>query len=196
MLTIYSCKIDFSKIKSQQYGILNRIFVFLIFLFLGLMSASVTHAETYTLDTEWSYNGWNYTNDLGPTDVAVDPSNYIYVIDSASRILKFDSIGRHPSVFGHYGTGIADEDPYHRDLCSLAVDSSGNIYAGSSKNHSIAKFDVKNGSINEWNSYNDSNSPLNNNLVDIAVDSHGNVYVADPINNRIQKFDSNGRLSN
>jgi DNA-binding beta-propeller fold protein YncE len=72
--------------------------------------------------------------------LAVDPSNYVYVVDSGNnRVQKFDSSGKFITSWGSFGYGggkfgFAD---------SIAVDRLGkNVYVSDSDNRSIKIFSL------------------------------------------------------
>ncbi|MCX8103419.1 MAG: hypothetical protein N3E42_03120, partial [Candidatus Bipolaricaulota bacterium] len=74
----------------------------------------------------------------GPTDIAIDPTGYIYVVDSGNhRIQKFDSAGRFVSKWGTKGAG----DGQFETPVSIALDSFGKIaYVVDRGNNRIQKF--------------------------------------------------------
>jgi DNA-binding beta-propeller fold protein YncE len=54
------------------------------------MSATVTHAETYTFVSKWGSQGTGDGQFYAPCGIAVDSSGNVYVLDSGnSRIQKF-----------------------------------------------------------------------------------------------------------
>jgi streptogramin lyase len=171
----------------QQSTILNKVGLCLILLFIGLMSASVTHAETYSLVTKWGSSGSADGQFNSPIGVDVDFSGNVYVADNCNfRIQKFDSNGTFLTKWGSRGSGDGQfEFPY-----GIAVDSSGSVYV-SDLNNRIQKFDSTGSFVTKWGSLGSDNGQFNGPW-GVAVDSSSNVYVADTNNNRIQKFDSSG----
>jgi hypothetical protein len=161
----------------------------LILLFLGLMSASVTHAETYNLIATWGSQGSGNGQFNQPNGVAVDSSGNVYVADSGNnRIQKFDSSGKYLTQWGPYGT----TNGQFFQPNSVAVDSSDNVYVADTGNNRIRKFDSSGEYITQWGSYGSGNGQFKH-AIGVAVDSSGNVYVIDSKNKRIQKFDSSGK---
>jgi PKD repeat protein len=180
------------KIKFHQADMFKITSICLTILFLGLMSASVTHAETesYKLVKQWGSEGSGNGQFLGLWGIAVDTSGNVYVGDANNhRIQKFDSNGKFITKWGSYGKGNGQFDY----LEFIAVDSSGNVYVVDSYNNRVQKFDSNGKFITKWGSYGTGNGQFNE-PQGIAVDSSGNVYVADKWNYRIQKFDSNGKF--
>jgi PKD repeat protein len=177
-------------VKYQQANISIKIFFCLGLLFIGLMSASVTHAETYSFVTKWGSNGtgdgqFNYAK-----GVAVDSLGNVYVADSMNnRIQKFDNNGEFITKWGSFGDGDGQFD----SPAYVAVDSLDNVYVTDLKNNRIQKFDNDGGFITKWGYFGDGNGQFNS-PVGVAVDSSGNVYVVDSWNNRIQKLDNNGNF--
>ncbi len=151
----------------------------------------------------------------GPTDVVVDPTGNVYVVDSGNhRIQKFDANGKFLAKWGTRGSGPGQfETPI-----SIALDSTGKFaYVADKGNHRIQKFDVSRSPVQfvtQWGSEcNLTVTPPTGRCVDpdgagprqigdgqffepqaIAVDKAGNVYVSDTGNHRIQKFKENGEF--
>ncbi|MFL6229137.1 MAG: PxKF domain-containing protein [Pyrinomonadaceae bacterium] len=116
---------------------------------------------------------------VSPFKVATDAAGNVYVTDSAEpapRLQKFTSTGTWQFTVGGFlnsATGVA-------------VDPSGNIYAGDSGNHRIRKFDSSGAPLTAWGI---SGTPQG-----VAVYSSGSnvyVYVVDS-GGDVQKFDSGG----
>lgn len=152
----------------------------------------------------------------GPTDIAIDPTGYIYVVDSGNhRIQKFDSAGRFVSKWGTKGSG----DGQFETPVSIALDSSGKVvYVVEKGNHRVQRFDVVDVRTvrfsTKWGSEcNLTVTPPTGRCIDpdgagplqtgdgqffepqaIVVDGAGNVYVSDAGNHRIQKFDASGKF--
>jgi PKD repeat protein len=174
------------KIKYQHANTFRIMLLCLIVLFLGLMSASVTHAESYKFVTKWGSSGNGAGQFNGPLDVALDSKGNVYVADwSNNRVQEFNSNGKFINQWG------STNDISLSRVSEVAVDSSGNIYVEDYYNNRIVKFDKNGNVIAKFGSYGSGNGQFNN-MQGFCLDSSGNIYVADCGNNRIQKFDSNG----
>jgi YVTN family beta-propeller protein len=152
------------------------------------MSASVTHAETYSFVTKWGSLGTGDGYFEGPQGVAVDSSGNVYVVDTGNRrIEKFDSNGNYLTKWGSYGSG----DGQFWSPTGIAVDSSGNVYVADINNYRIQKFDSNGSYLTQWGSQGSGNGQFSY-PTGVAVDSSGNIYVVDMNTNCIQKFNSTG----
>lgn len=160
----------------------------LALLFIGLMSASVTHAETYTFVTKWGSSGSGDGQFSAPYDVAIDSSNNVYVTDVGNhRIEKFDSNGNFITKWGSFGSSNGQfSTPW-----AIAIDSSDNIYVADQNNFRIQKFDSNGNYLTQFGSFGTGDGQLWN-PSGVAVDSSGNVFVADTYNNRVEKFSGDG----
>ena len=146
-----------------------------------------------------------------PTGLAMDSSQFIYVVDrDNNRVQKIDSTGTFSSTWGwgvsdgsdalqicnqscqagSYGSGTGQFD----QPVGVAVDSLDNVYVVDRNNHRIQKFDVDHNHLLSWGSVGTAEGAFN--LPNwIAVDASDNVYVVDQGNNRVQVFDSTGTFS-
>ena len=133
-----------------------------------------------------------------PTEVAVDSSGNVYVVDSDNyKIRKITPAGAVMTLAGSGvygdadGTGTAASFSYPR---GVAVDSIWNVYIADSSNHKIRKITPAGvvttlagsgvlGSANGAGTAASFNYPSG-----VAVDSTGNIYVADSSNNKIRKI--------
>jgi PKD repeat protein len=153
----------------------------LTILFIALIDASITHAETY----------YSYVNQLSkdfysPTGVTVDNFDNIYVADTNNNcIKKFDKNGNFLTLWDSYNNG---KGQFTRPT-GVAVDSSDNICVADANNH-IVKFASSGAYITQWGSVGDGNGQFNL-IYGITLDSSSNIYVVDG-NNCIQKLDRDG----
>jgi len=172
-------------VKYQKVNIFRTMSLFLILLFLGLMSASITHAENYTFVKQWGSSGNGDGQFYLLEDIAVDSSDIIYAADFGnSRIYKFDINGSLLTTWNSETFRGSSSQ-----VLGIGVDSSDNVYVACSFGNIIVKFD-SNGNylMPVFNSTSSIYSPR-----DVAVDSSGNVYVVHWFNN-IKKFDSSGNF--
>ena len=143
----------------------------------------------------------------GPSGVAIDSSNNLYIADTLNNTVRKISAsgtvttlaglaGRTSSVDGSAATARF-EDPY-----AVAVDGSGNLYVADATDNSIRKVTSdgavttlagKGGSFGSADGTGDAarfKNPLG-----IAVDTAGNVYVADTGNSTVRKITAGGVVS-
>jgi hypothetical protein len=139
----------------------------------------------------------------GPSGLAIDSSNNVYVTDvSNNRIQKFYSNGTFITKWGFLGSNNGEFR--FRDLPQLAIDSSNNVYVTDDGNSRIQKFTSNGKFITKWGSFCDLTSSDGCNLsaagaVDpgdgqfftpygVAFGLSGKVFVTDITNHRIQTF--------
>jgi hypothetical protein len=131
--------------------------------------------------TKWGYPefGFGY-----PFDVAVDPSNNIYITDyTYNHVWKFDNNGNFLKSWGGFGS----KNGVFKGLYGITIDSSGDVYALEGLNvyetgldNRVQIFTGDGTYINQWKYPGCGHS--------IAVDSAGNFYIPDSDHNCIEKF--------
>ncbi len=147
--------------------------------------------------TEASFNG--------PTGVAIDASDNIYVTDRAfNRIRKISPSGVVTTIAGSGGGGSIDGTgtaaSFNRPY-GIVVDASGNVYIGDTNNHKIRKISPSGvvstfaGSGNRGFADGTGISASFNTPTGLAIDALNNVYVADGGNYRIRKISPTGVVS-
>ena len=124
-------------------------------------------------------------------DVKVDQAGDVYVADHNNRIQVFDSNGTFLRKFGECCEG----DGKFRNLATIAVDDSGNVYAFDVYTSSIQRFDPDGNFVLRWE-LPPCHSGGNSNGGEMAADADGTIYVANFAGNCIQHFDSEGKLLN
>lgn len=149
-----------------------------------------------------------------PTDVAVDASGNVFIIDSGlsgpPRVVKYNQSGAYQTHWGSIG-GIGGQFSESPNPQGIATDAAGNVYVADTGNHRIQKFN-NNGvflmafgknvdSVNASTGFEvctvaadcqaGSSGGLGGEMNlphDVTVDPNGILYVADTWNHRIQKF--------
>ena len=162
--------------KFTQVNISKKVTLCFILLFLGLMSASITHAaETYTYNKSLDNPNSFFLLD-NPYDVAIDSSNNVFVADYiGSRIQEIYSNGSWASPYNTISTPT-----------SVAVNSSDVVYAIDNSN------DLYRAISGSWATVNTS---LTSSPYGVATDPDGNVFVSIQSTNKIQKLKYNGTFT-
>jgi len=145
--------------------------------------------------------------------INIDLNDNLYLNDFPDIIRKIDSSGKYMKKFRIPKETVLPKDYslYVYNINSIAVDSSGYIYAGYSGRpsgepgfcypefepvkeqdiYSIIKVDPEGNFIKRWGGKGCKDGQFNK-PGGVVIDKEGNILVADAGNNRIQKFDSNG----
>jgi prepilin-type N-terminal cleavage/methylation domain-containing protein len=143
------------------------------------------------------YTGNGHFN--GPTHIAFDSSNNIWVGSGEYWIEKFNSSGSFISQIGGYGFANGNLlTPW-----GFAFDATGNIWIADTRNNRVQEFTSGGSWIQTIPSSGCGNitpagctaSTTNgqfNNPKGVAFDSSGNLWVTDYGNNRVQEFNSSG----
>jgi len=113
-----------------------------------------------------------------PTDVAIDASENVYVVESiTNRLIKFSQSGQHRNTL----TGLSKP-------ISVAVDSNGIIYIGNKNSGSV---DVYNAGLSFSHKIGIGNGEFSQpNSIDI--DNNGYIYVVDYVLNQVEVFSPDG----
>jgi len=116
----------------------------------------------------------------GPTGLAIDPSNNLYVADGFNyRIKKIDSNGTYLSQIAL---------PFLPN--DVTLDGSGNIYISDYDGNKIVKYNSAGVSITQWGTAGTGNGQFN---APAGMAVHGaTIYVSDTGNDRVQAFDLTG----
>jgi hypothetical protein len=140
--------------------------------------------EQYSFVRSWGSKGTDEGQFDGPSGIAIDSSNNVYVTDLFNnRIQKFTADGTFITSWGSKGHGVGQ----FNNPSAIAIDSSGNMDIADWDDNIIQKFTADGTFIAYWGIYGSQNGQFQY-PSDIAIDSSGNVYVVDSNNNRIQVF--------
>ena len=140
-----------------------------------------------------------------PSDVAVDSSGNIYVVDQNNyKIRKIDLNG---NVTTFAGTGISASTDGNattaefKNPIGISVDSSDNLYVADGLGNKIRKIDTS-GNVTTF-AGSGSTGTADGNATDatfsyptgVSVDSSGNIYVVDSNSHKIRKIDASGNVT-
>lgn len=130
---------------------------------------------------KWGARGEAEGRFLAPSDIAIDRSGDVYVLDRHS-IQKFTPEG------GFLARWKAEGDPR-----GIALDSHSNIYVACRLSHNVLKFDNAGNLVSQWGSaYTEDGRFVEPGS--IAVDPSDHLVVADNWRCRIQRFTSEGQF--
>jgi tripartite motif-containing protein 71 len=150
-----------------------------------------TSTETSTVPnpsytTSWSKAG--SVSFVNPQNVAVDPSNNVYVTDAyLGEVFKFDSNGNLLSQWGNTGASALSEP-------SGIVVENGNIYVADSSNDRIVEFDPNGNQLAQLCPVSSDGYDLFVYPTGISFDQSGNLYVADN-SDQVYQFNSSLQLT-
>jgi DNA-binding beta-propeller fold protein YncE len=135
---------------------------------------------------EWGGAGSADGQFNGPTAVATNSANQVYVVDSGNnRVEVFGEGGEFLAKWGSLGSGPGQFSA----PVGIAIDGDGFVYVADRDNGRVQKFNGSGEFVGQWRGAPGSElgAPTG-----IAVDLSGNIFVSDPARNRIVKFDPAG----
>jgi tripartite motif-containing protein 71 len=119
----------------------------------------------------------------GPTGLAIDPLDNVYVADNNNnRIQKFSNDGSFITEWRTRGTNLG----FFQDANSIAVDNDGFVYVVDNNNNRIQNFNSDGTFVSAW--------AAGQNPFGTAVDNDGFVYVTSFIEKSIIKFTNDGEF--
>ena len=123
-----------------------------------------------------------------PEGIAVNASDYIYVVDKLNRrVQMFSPDDNYLMQWGSYGTGTGQ----FNGPDGIAMNSSGYVYVADSANNRIQMFTSYGTYAGQWGSSGLGNGNFSS-PQGIVVNASGYVYVTDTNNDRIQVFTPSG----
>ena len=148
-------------------------------------------------------------NISNPTDVSVDASGNVYVVDRMNhRIRKVDLNGTITTVAGtgeagFAGDGLAATSERLNLPRGVFVDSAGNVFVADTSNHRVRKIDTAgivttiagNGVADFSGDGGPASAASLHYPTGIFVHSDGTIYIADSFNDRIRKIDPTGTIT-
>ena len=126
----------------------------------------------------------------GPTGIAFDANDDLYVVDSLNnRVQAFTRNGDFLKAWGACGES---EGEFNRPW-GITIDREGAVYVADWGNHRVQKFSPDGEYLMTFGSQNGSASALSH-PSGVAVDSDGDVYVTDWGNRRVQIYEPDGEV--
>ena len=139
---------------------------------------------------KWGISGGNSGEISGPTGLAFNKENNLYVVDSNNnRIQLFSDTGEFIKTWGNEGDSYGEfSNPW-----GIYIDYEGNIYVADWGNNRVQKFNSEGSYLFTYGEGDDPAGKLNH-PAHVAVDSDGDVYITDWGNQRVQIFEPNGEI--
>jgi len=130
--------------------------------------------------TKWGEFGTGDGEFISPSGIAIDDSNYVYVVDSHHGVQKFTPDGKFVAEF--------EDGLYDAGRKAIDVDSESNLYVSAASGHIAKKLSSDGQVIAQWGGYG-TEPGLMRSPVGIAVTQDGeNVYVVEDGSSRLQAF--------
>ena len=152
------------------------------------LSQLIPQAARYV--SHWGVPGSGDGELNGPSGIAFDPNDDLYVVDSRNnRVQKFSRDGRFLLKWGGRGSGEGEFNlPW-----GIAIDDDRNVYVADWRNDRIQKFTADGEFLA---AYGESGNGVGqfNRPTDVEVDNDGDLYVADWLNDRVQVLAADGRF--
>lgn len=144
--------------------------------------------EAATVYTTFGTEGAGNGQFKHPADVALDPSESVWVVDQANnRIEKLNVKGQFLAAYGSLGSGNGQLS----GPSGIEADEKGNLWVADTGNNRIEKFGSKGEYLTKFGSAGSGNGQLSS-PKGVAIAPNGNVWVADTGNNRIEEFGASG----
>ncbi len=124
----------------------------------------------------------------GPTGIAFDANDDLYVVDSLNN--RVQAFTRNGEFLRAWGSAGSSEGEFNRPW-GITVDREGAVYVADWGNHRVQKFGPDGEYLMTFGSQNGAGSSLNH-PAGVAVDSDGDVYVTDWGNRRVQIYEPDG----
>ncbi len=144
-----------------------------------------------------------------PEDVFIDASNNVYIADGGnSCVRKINSSGIITTVAGTGSSGYSGDGGQataatFRQITSVILDASGNIYIADMSNHRVRQVNTSgvvntiagNGSPGYSGDGGQATAAKLSNPLSMVLDASGNLYIADGGNNVIRKVNTSGIIT-
>ena len=138
----------------------------------------------------WGVSGSEQGEIDGPTGIAFNEENNLYVVDSKNnRIQLFSDTGDFIKAWGNEG----DSNGEFSNPWGIHVDDEASVFVADWGNNRVQKFNSEGAHLFTFGEGDDLDTKLNR-PAHVAVDSDGDVYITDWGNKRVQIFEPNGEL--
>ena len=140
------------------------------------------------LITSFGSRGSNNGQFFGPSSLAIDSKNHVYVADrTRNKIEVFDNNGIHQNTIGEFGSGEGQLSTPN----GITIDNDDNLFVTDDGNLRVQKLDTTGAFITEW-AVTGTDGSFFESLGAITHDNDGNIFVLDGL--VVKKYTNNGDL--
>ena len=151
---------------------------------------------------EWGTAGVANSEFNGPTGIAIDNENKIYVTDGGNhRLQKFSSDGLYAL---QWGRAASDDEGHFNSPRGISLDPSGNVFVADTQNNRIQQFDSDGNFVRTWGSEGSADGEFDLPW-SVVSNGAGAIFISDGFNDnsgfigfgtnhRVQRFNASGQF--